>query len=138
MKKIKFTVATVLIVVMMLIGMQSCKKYDDGPAISFVSRTERVSNTWRVDNYKVNGDDFTSLLSGYTETFTKDGDYSYNWGVFSGTGIWTFANSDSEIRLTGTENQSSQTLVILKLEEKQFWYYYMDGNDKKEFHLVQN
>jgi len=33
-------------------------------------------------------------------------------------------------------NVKTKTLTILKLEEKAFWYYYMDGTDKIEFHLI--
>ena len=121
---------------LMSITIESCKKYPDGPLISFRSRTERVANTWKVDNYKKNGTDYTSLLSAYTETYTKAGAYSYSWNGITGTGTWGFQNKDKEILLTGLSNQSTYTLVILKLEEKEFWYYYMDGNDKKEFHMV--
>ncbi len=121
-----------------IITVTGCKKYPDGPLLSLHSRTERVANTWKVDNYKVNGNDYTSLVSGYTETYSKDGNYSYTWGSVSGTGSWKFQNSDKEIALTGISNQSSYTLVILKLEEDQFWYYYMDGSDKKEFHMITN
>lgn len=131
------SVLIAFITVTMIFGMESCKKYPDGPLINFHSRTERVANTWTVDNYKINGEDYTSLVSGYTETYTKDGDYSYEWGLLSGTGIWAFQNNDEELKITGISNQSSQTYVILKLEDEQFWYYYMDGNDKKEFHMVQ-
>lgn len=120
-----------------LIPFTGCQKYPDGPMLSLHSRAERVANTWKVDNYKENGTDYTSLVGGYTETYTKDGDYSYSWGSTNGTGKWAFQNNDAEIRITGTSNQSSQTLYILKLEEKQFWYYYMDGNDRKEFHMIQ-
>jgi hypothetical protein len=137
MKNYQTVLSLILLGGFLFAGISGCKKYEDGPLISLTSRTERVSNTWKVDNYKINGDDFTSLVSGYTETFTKAGNYSYTWGLFSGTGSWAFKNNYAEIQLTGIENQSSQTLVILKLEEKQFWYYYMDGDDKKELHLVQ-
>ena len=132
----KVTVLVLLLASLVMTSMQSCKKYDDGPVFSFRSRAERVANTWKVDNYKVNGDDYTSLMSDYTETYTKDGNYSYNWGSLSGTGLWKFQNKDKEIALTGTSNQDNYTLVILKLEEKEFWYYYMDGSDKKEFHMI--
>jgi hypothetical protein len=121
-----------------LIMNTGCQKYQDGPGLSLRSRTERVANTWKIDNYKLNETDYTSLTSGYVETYSKDGNFSFSWGSASGTGKWAFANDDQEIRITGTSNQPSQTLYILKLEEKQFWYYYMDGNDKKEFHLVEN
>ncbi len=135
--KNKITVLFILLAVFAIPFIQSCKKYPDGPVFSIHSRTERVANTWKVDNYKENGNDFTSLVAGYTETYTKDGNYSYTWGNFSGTGKWEFQNNDAEIRITGINNQSSETLYILKLEEKQFWYYYMDGNDKKEFHMIE-
>lgn len=133
----KLSVLFIVLAGLMIPTIQSCKKYPEGPAISLRSRAERVANTWKVDNYKKNGTDYTSLVSDYSETFTKTGDYSYIWSSFSGTGTWAFQNNDAEIRLTGVSSQSSQTLYILKLEEKQFWYYYMDGNDKKEFHMIQ-
>ncbi len=134
--KIKFT-SLIIIIGLMTFSIQSCQKYEDGPLISLNSRAERVANTWKVDNYKVNGTDFTSVVSDYTETFTKAGNYSYQWGVFGGTGTWAFQKNDEEILITGTDNQSTQTLVIQKLEQKQFWYYIMDGDDKKEFHMIQ-
>ena len=86
----------------------------------------------------INGTDFTSLVSNYTETFTSNGDYSYSWGLLDGSGTWKFQNNDEEIQLTGTDNQSDRKLIIQKLEEDAFWYYYMDGNDKYEIHLVSN
>lgn len=132
------TTMMILLGGLVILGTESCSKYPDGPTVSFRSRAERVANTWKIDNYKVNGTDYTSLMSGYTETFTKDGNYSYSWGSLNGSGLWSFQNKDEEIRLTGINNQSDHTLFILKLEEKQFWYYYMDGGDMKEFHMVQN
>lgn len=116
---------------------EGCKKYPEGPAFSLRTRTQRVANTWKVENYKVNGNDYTSLVADYTETFSKDGNYSYSWGNFSGTGTWNFENKDKEIQLNGISNQSSYRMIILKLEEKTFWYYYMDGNDRKEFHMIE-
>lgn len=136
MKKQTKFVALIVFSGLMFFGLQSCQKYPENSLINLQSRTERVSNNWKVDNYKLNDVDYTSLVTDYTERFTKAGDYSYNWGIISGTGTWSFQNDDEEIQITGISNQKSYTLVILKLEEKQFWYYYMDGNDKKEFHLI--
>lgn len=136
--KTKVTALIILLAGMMMTTIEGCKKYPDGPAFSIRTRTQRVANTWKVDNYKVNGTDYTSLVSGYTETYSKDGNYSYSYGSVSGTGKWEFQNNDAEIKINGISNQSSEVLYILKLEEKQFWYYYMDGNDKKEFHMIEN
>jgi len=137
MKKSATAVIIILISGVMMFGLQGCQKYPDGPAISFKSRTERISNTWKIDNYKVNGTDYTSLVTGYSETFTKGGTYSYNWGILSGSGTWKFQNNDEEVKISGLNNQSDVTLYILKLESTQFWYYIMDGTDKKEFHMIQ-
>ncbi len=128
----------ILLAGLMFPTIQSCKKYPDGPAISFRSKSERVANNWKVENYKKNGTDYTSLVANYTEKYTKEGSYSYQWGAFSGMGTWAFKNSSKEIQITGTNNQASVVLYILKLEEDQFWYYYMDGSDKKEFHMITN
>ncbi|HTL83141.1 MAG TPA: hypothetical protein VL651_15615 [Bacteroidia bacterium] len=135
--KIKLTLLLIMLIGVILTN-QSCQKYSEGPFLSIHSRTERVANTWKIDNYSVNGNDYTSLMSGYTETYSKDGNFSFSWGSIAGTGKWAFQNNDNEIRITGTSNTSSETLFILKLEEKEFWYYYMDGNDRKEFHMIQN
>jgi len=137
MKNKKKFALLIVIIAFMLPIMQGCKKYPDGPMISLLSRTDRVANTWQVDNYKLNGTDYTSLMSSYTETYSKSGAYSYAWGILAGSGTWKFQNNDAEILITGTTNQSTVTLTILKLEEKEFWYYYMDGTDKKEYHMIQ-
>lgn len=136
MKQTFKMMALVIVAAIFLPFTQSCQKYPDGPLFSLKSKTDRISKTWQVDNYKVNGTDFTSLVTGYTETFTEAGDYSYDAGLVEGTGKWTFQNDNAEVRITGVDNQSSVTLFIQRLEKDQFWYYYMDGNDKKEFHMI--
>jgi hypothetical protein len=47
-----------------------------------------------------------------------------------------FQNNDEEIKISDSNNQTLRTLKLLKLEEKAFWYYYMEGDDKHELHLV--
>jgi len=136
MKNTKKLLTLVILSGLMLIGFQSCSQYPDNSGITFVSKIDRVSKAWQLDNYKVNGTDYTSLMTAYTETFTKQGTYSYQWGILGGTATWAFQNNDAEIKITEVSNVSTKTLVILKLEEKAFWYYYMDGNDKKEYHLI--
>ncbi|MDD4972283.1 MAG: hypothetical protein PHT07_22880 [Paludibacter sp.] len=135
MKKYKNLSVIVVLSLLMLVGVQSCSQYPDNNGITLVSKTDRLSKTWKVENYTENGVDYTSLVSAYTETYTKEGAYSYQWAILGGTGTWEFQNKDAEIRITGISNQTTRTLYILKLEEKEFWYYYMDGTDKKEFHF---
>ena len=136
MKKFKFFSVLLFLITFTFTGLQSCSTYPDNNGLTLISKTERVANVWKVDNYKVNDVDYTSLVTSYTETFTKDGNFSFQWGILGGTGTWKFQKNYSEILITGVNNQSNRTLVILKLEENQFWYYYMDGSDKKVYHFV--
>ena len=150
MKSATKIIGLLLIASMAIITNQGCKKYEEGPAISFRSRAARVANTWKVEKYIKNGVDETAQkysASGdkrnYTETYTKDGFYSYSYiddknDSKSGSGKWEFQNKDNEIKRSGVSGQSTETLVILKLKEKSFWFWYMDGGDKKEFHLIPN
>lgn len=136
MKSKKNLAVFVVLMGLMLFGFQSCSQYPDNNGITFVSKMDRVSKAWKIENYKVNGSDYTSLVTAYTETYTKQGAYSFQWSILGGTGTWAFQNKDAEIQITGVSNVSSRTLFILRLEPKSFWYYYMDGSDKKEYHLI--
>ena len=78
----------------------------------------------------------TSLYTDCTETFSKNGAYSYSCGLFSGAGTWKFQSNDEKIQLTGNEDKSNRTLKILKLEEDSFWYSTEDGSDHSEVHMV--
>ncbi len=121
-------------------SLTSCKKYPDGPSISFRSRIERVANTWKMEQVMLNGSDVTSTFTNinYTETYDKSENYSYSSTVGSGSGKWSFENNDMQIKRQGVSGQSTLDLTILRLKENSFWYKYTDGNDSYEFHLVPN
>jgi len=137
MKTINKTTAFLFLMIgMICMTFNDCKKYPDGPILSLHSRIERVVHTWKVESYTLNGNDQTSLYADYNETYTKDGNYFYTWGNFSGSGKWEFQDNDDQIFVFGIQGQPSETLIILKLEQDKFWYYYMDGNDRKEFHMI--
>lgn len=126
----------VLLSGLLMVGIQSCSQYEENTSISLVSKTARLSRVWKVENYKVDSVDLTSLMAAYTETFTKDGAYSYQWVLLGGTASWAFQNGNADIKITNVNNVSSKTLTILRLEEDALWYYYMDGDARKEFHMV--
>jgi hypothetical protein len=134
--KIKNLSFAILLAALISLPAQSCKKYPDGPFISFRTRTERVAQTWKIESAKRNGSDYTSSVSTYIEAYTKGGSYSYSWYIMGGTGTWAFQNSYKEILVSEVNVRSSRTLTILRLEKKSFWYYYMDGSDKYEFHMI--
>jgi len=118
-----------------------CNKYEDGPAISLRSKKKRIANTWRIEKYYVNDVEQTTavaLLGDYTVTFTKDGNYSFNTTFIDGSGTREFINDKEGIRIIVPNNLSGQDVndfTILRLKEKEFWYYYTEGSDKHEIHL---
>jgi hypothetical protein len=134
--KIKNLTFVILLAALITIPLQSCKKYPEGPFISFRTRTARLAQTWKIESAKRNGSDYTSSVSTYIETYTKGGSYSYSWYITGGTGTWAFQNSDKEIFVSEVNARPSRTLTILRLETSSFWYYYMDGSDKYEFHMI--
>lgn len=138
---------TLAMAVIMLI-ISSCKKYEEGPMISLRSKTERVANTWKVDIYYKNGadetTDFKNKKINYIETFTEDGVWSYSYTDEGGdykadAGKWEFDKNSKKEEIDRNAGSSTwEELHILKLKEKEFWFWYMDSGDKKEFHLIPN
>jgi hypothetical protein len=120
--------------------LTGCKKYPEGPALSLRSRAARLENTWKVISVTLNGQIITSQFSAinYTETYDKEGNYSYSSALDSGSGKWEFQNDDLEIRRSGVSGQSSMDLIILKLKSNEFWYKILDGSDVYEFHFETN
>lgn len=124
--------------------LSSCKKYEEGPLLSLRSKEARLANSWKVEKYLENGVDKTSnsqsFFDSYSEEFTKDGIYSYSYVIgndtYTGSGKWEFQSDETEIKVSGVSGASSETLVILKLKNDEFWYYIMDGSDKQEYHLI--
>ncbi len=116
---------------------QGCKKEQNSPMTGLHSSTEFIAGTWKAEKYTIDGEDYTSSISGYTETYSKEGNYHYSLGSIAEINNWFFKNNNKEVSITGISNNLSNTLYILKLEVNEFWYYYMDGNDRKELHLIQ-
>lgn len=142
MKRNVFFAAMVLLTANVFTG---CKKYEEGPMLSLRSKKERVANTWKVEKYYENGVDktneFTAENINYTETFTKEGGWSYSYTDVNGeleadAGKWEF-DKDNEVIDRNAGGSTWEELYILKLKEKEFWFWYMDSGEKKEFHLVE-
>lgn len=93
------TKITLCVIASSLIFFDGCKKYEDGPMLSFRSKKARVEGNWKVDKYTVDGIDvlnhsdnlsyYSSMCSAtfnYVETqtanftmnLTKDGGLSFS------------------------------------------------------------
>jgi hypothetical protein len=137
----------ILFILFIITSFSSCKKYEDGPAISFISKKERISNTWHVANYYENGTDkttdFNNVLQNAVLTIEKSGSYHFSYKAFglvdyNETGTWNFTNDDKDfITNPSTGTGTTATHHILKLRENELWYTDdADANGiKREYHL---
>lgn len=131
--------------------INSCKKYDEGPALSLKSKTNRLAREWVIDAYYRNGINETTqlIISNYIESYTKSGAHSRSYNDKNGnkvseTGEWKFDSNKEQISVTEigsiewtnqTSTVSSSSYNILRLTSKELWYYYENGGSKHEIHL---
>jgi hypothetical protein len=108
----------------------SCKKYDDGPALSLKTKKARVANEWKYDQVlSSNGTNITSSYANQSIEFKRDGTYITSSGTSSGTGTWIFASDKEDIVLTENDGGDSYTWHMMRLKEKELWvsYEYFGG-----------
>ena len=128
-----------------------CKKYPEGPLLSFRSQTKRLINKWKIHKVLNYGDDITlDYINTYTdwslsfEDSTMSRTYTYvnkadNKSITrTDNGTWNFIDKGKEIEYTYIDSAGltiSEVIIILKLRNKEFWYKTMD--EKMEFHLFE-
>jgi len=103
MKKIINKIAVkkiTILIVLILLTITGCKKYPEGPSISFKSAEKRLVNAWKFQNIARDGNDITSNYannyiefnsSGTTRFYTPDATYS---------GTWTLNDKNKNISIT--------------------------------------
>ena len=143
MKKLNVILLTVVASVLML---TSCSPYEEGPAISLRSRTERLDNEWRLTRLYINGTEQTlsSFDQQTTLEFEDNGTVNYSYAVMdstaiviTGSGTWEFNDDQTEVFTTitytlgGTEKD---TFKILRLKEEELWLENNQDGDVVETH----
>lgn len=106
-----------------------CSKYDDGPGVSLVPRTERVANTWVIDRATADGENVTEAYDQYVLTLTTDGaaNLEAEYTVFGvdvstqTTGTWAFANDQEQLVLDFEDDLADGTYIINRLTQSELW-----------------
>mgnify|MGYP001559314150 FL=1 len=128
MKKTASIFLALSIAIVFSISFQSCKKYEEGPALSLASKKGRVANVWKVDKEYDNGVEETCDASCQTSRsnssieYTKDGKVIWTFTGFPAiNGVWEFSDDKSEImvKMEGMTEFSGQK--IIKLKSKEMW-----------------
>lgn len=112
----------------------ACKKYPEGPTLSFRTKSARLENSWKITKYLLNGEDKTSdaqstYYKDYVLSISKSGSYNLSYSFFSipltETGKWVFADDKRQVVFTKesgntvANNGESTTWTILKLKENE-------------------
>jgi hypothetical protein len=134
----------ILGLLVLFFALSSCKKYEDGPTISFLSKKSRVVNVWQLDKKFENGKELTLTADDkddYIE-FTKENKVKYT--VVSGStsitveGTWKFDSNKeyiiTEFSFSGVT--SIDSLRILRLKSNELWVEEKDGNDVYKYYFV--
>ena len=115
----------------------SCKKYDDGPYFSLLSKKARVVGKWHTGMWLVDKYEQIMMLdTNRRAEFTKDGVYHYHeYNTFSHKikdlyGTWDFRQEKEQLLLglpTGTDSAMTYVLWdIMRLKDKELWLEMID------------
>ncbi|MFN6943602.1 MAG: hypothetical protein ACK4ND_01540 [Cytophagaceae bacterium] len=126
----------IISVFFILIILASCKKYDEGPALSFKSKKERVCNTWRIEQAFEGDVDKSTDYQDWRLTLTKEDYYHfYTIGTSSislnFTGRWEFDNNKKNIIARATDGSGEVEYVtyeILRLMRNEMWLFVEASN----------
>lgn len=143
MRKIKL----LSLVLFLFVAATGCK-YEEGPLISFIPKTERITNTWKVSSATIDGvaDDLASYK---TLTFYKEGGFKAIFEIasieFAYNGTWAFNDDKSGIDIVSTEEllgltsyDRSYTILHLKEDELHVTWTEDSGNDLYDVVFVTN
>jgi len=145
MKKIVKISIIALIVGCTAFTFTGCKKYEDGPSISLLTKKARVAGTWGVEKYMVNGVDQTAawrqVYSSENLIFDKAGTYSatYNTilGPFTDAGTWAFINDKANLQLiSSSANSVADVWEIIRLTNSELWVRETGSTTPDEFHYM--
>lgn len=101
-----------------LMVFASCKKYEDGPAFSILSKKARLTGEWELRKIVQNGNDITSTITTDTRiTFKKDGSFQESYTNTTTQfidGNWEFDGNKDYIFLSYTSSSRIE-MEILRL-----------------------
>ena len=139
----KKSIIALAAVVSLGLGLVSCDKYEDGPAMSFRAKTERMANTWKYEYFLENDKDVTARVDSTTLEILNNGAFTITDNSDSipavVEGFWYFLN-DVDLILYYTKPllaDDRDTLEITRLKEKELHLRYITTDGKTQVsHLI--
>lgn len=104
----------------------SCKKYEEGPAVSLRTKKARITGDWTMEAILRDGKDVTNTiyvkntLMDYHVIFEKDGRF-VGVGNAMSAGSWEFGKKKETLVLKTEPGNTVESYFILRLTEKELW-----------------
>lgn len=131
----KKTAIILTIVATITIIFSSCKKYEEGPSISILTKTQRVTGTWKCTMENANGEPFIITNTDNEEIspiyiFESDGTGFVGSIKPDATNIdsaiiqemgWSFDQAKDSIRITTSTSVGWLKSEIIRLTNNEFW-----------------
>ena len=124
-----------LLLVASLLFTFSCKKYEEGPGFSLISKKKRIMNNWTIEKTVIGGVEYqfsAQEQADFKLTIAKDGTYCQDNGNGCMDGTWEFTNNNEKLKFNPSDGSPAQEVIIIKLKNKE-WGYKLDNGDKTYF-----
>lgn len=125
------------VIILMVILVSSCGKYDDGPFFSIYSKTERVTGFWRFDLVKEGGVDKTEDYLNQSLELYKNNAAIWVQGYRNNNpydpilqgGTWKFTNDKENILMTFLTGTPSEYELNWKIKRLAYGDMRLERND---------
>lgn len=130
------------VLVLCLAILTSCKKYEEGPVISFRSKTKRLEGSWQIVKWKINGTEQDLSQTSWRMNIHRSGNYdkliTYNIPplpptIDSEQGTWEFDNNKTHVDFMDQVTEAVTSLEIIRLHNKELWLRFNDGIVSEEY-----
>lgn len=121
-----------------------CKKYEEGPALSFRSKEARLANNWDVKVALEDGVDKTYWFRNWTIDITEDGrfattDLDDRDSTVSASGFWWLTNEKEDLLLVYNDppvDPDRFTYQIRNLRDDELWIQMKGDSSTWEYRLI--
>ena len=148
---------TVLFILVAFVGMAACKKYEEGPFISFRSPEKRLCKTWYLKELTDQDNNSYDVNENTTATFDKNGNvyiHYYNTPLQryqTDTNQWRFVDNKKNVEIASKTIQVTvdtladsiafhyetvtvyDTIFINRLTNKDFWFIWHDNHSPTKY-----
>lgn len=127
-------------------GFAACK-YEEGPFISFIPKTERIANTWVVSQADINGTPHSSIDGFKKIIFFKEGAcqifYINGTTETASSGTWAFSSDKKSIHISVADDTNAAityvndwTILHLKEDVLKVTYFDTSGSGSIDTYIV--